>query len=297
MIQLDGIIIKSISGFYYVEAAGVVYECKAKGSMRNTGITPVTGDYVRIEVSAEGKGTVAEVYERKSVLQRPPVANIELLFIVISTCEPEPNFFVSDKLTAIAVSRNIEPVIVITKTDLAKPDSILRHYVNSTFDVIVTGFSSEESVLPVADRIKDKICAISGNSGVGKSMLINRLAPSLLIDTGEISKKLGRGKHTTRTVELYPICSGRIADTPGFSSLEYEADEPIMKDELPFCFPEFLPFLGKCKFSTCTHTVDKGCEIIKAVNNGLISAGRHESYKKMYEEVRDLREWNVNNNS
>lgn len=293
MLELNGIIIKSLSGFYYVEAAGVVYECRAKGLMRSIGVTPVTGDNVIIETNGDGKGTVSQVLERKSFMQRPPVANMEILFIVISTCEPEPNFFVANKLTAFAVNKGIEPVIVITKTDLAPADRIRAHYSKSMFRVLEASAASEESLKSVADTVKGKICAFTGNSGVGKSTLLNAVMPSLSLETGQISKKLGRGRHTTRAVELYSVCGGRIADTPGFSSLDYENGEIIMREDLPYCFPEFVPFLGKCRFSSCAHTVDKGCEVLRAVENGEITRERHESYIRMYEEVKDIREWNI----
>ncbi|MCR5483999.1 MAG: ribosome small subunit-dependent GTPase A [Clostridiales bacterium] len=292
---VDGIIIKGIGGFYYAEAAGSVYECKARGTFRKEGITPLAGDNVRVALGQNGdENVIDEIYERKSVLKRPPVANIDRLFIVTSVCDPSPNTLLIDRLTAIAENKGIEPVIVITKADLGDPSALLKTYTLAGIKTICTeksGLNTDE----VKKELSGHISAFTGNSGVGKSTLLNNIDSSLNIETGEISRKLGRGRHTTRSVELYKICGGYVADTPGFSSLEIdiEQSEFISKDDLPFCFGEFAPYLGSCKFSTCTHCNDLGCKIVEAVKKGEISESRHESYKALYNEAKYIKDWQL----
>lgn len=292
MSQIYGRIIQAISGFYYVEAADAVFECKAKGNFRKKNITPLVGDFVKIE-TVENKGTVAEILDRKNSLIRPPVANIDILFIVASVEDPKPNLYVIDKLTAFAHFNQIEPVIVFSKCDLADVTYYKNLYEKSKMKVICCSAVNNEGIEEIVDMFSNKICAFTGNSGVGKSSILNSIAPELALPTAGISSKLGRGKHTTRTVSLYKIAGGYVADTPGFSSLDFEmTTERIYKEELPLCFPEFNEFSDKCKFSvSCSHTADKGCAVIDAVNNGIISKERHESYIRMYNEVKNFKKW------
>lgn len=292
MSLFNGRIIQSISGFYYVEAADAVFECKAKGNFRKKNITPLVGDNVIIE-AVDDKGTVVEILNRKNSLIRPPVANIDLLFIVASVEDPKPNLYVIDKLTAFANFNNIEPVIVFSKCDLAEPSEYKNIYAKSKMKVICCSAEKNEGIDNIAELIKDKTCAFTGNSGVGKSSILNAISPDLSLPTAKISTKLGRGKHTTRTVSLYRIAGGFVADTPGFSSLDFETStERIYKEELPYCFPEFREFTDFCKFSvSCSHTTDKGCAVINAVNNGEISEERHNSYVRMYNEVKNFKKW------
>lgn len=293
MRHLDGTIIKGIGGFYYVEVAEEIFECKARGNFRKNNITPLPGDRVTITVNDISENTIDSVHERKSVLKRPPVANLDRLYIVVSVCDPKPNTLVIDKITAIACKNNIEPVIVITKTDLDSFEEIKEIYSKTKFEVYVIS-EDDSSVEMLKESLKGKISAFCGNSGVGKTTLLNRIFPQMNMKTAQISSKLGRGKHTTRHVELLKVDGGYVADTPGFSSVDIEKSEVIVKDELPLCFPEFSEYLGNCKFTTCSHTVDKGCAVVSAVEKGEISSSRHENYKSMFNEVKNLKEWEIN---
>lgn len=292
--HLSGIIKKGIGGFYYVEADGEIYECKARGIFRKNGIMPLPGDKVEIEAGSDIKeNTIDVIMDRKNFLKRPPVANIDRLYIVASVCEPNPSPLVIDRLTAIAEQKEIEPVIVITKTDLASPEELLAIYKKAGIQTFSVSADSDDGIEEIRESLRGKISAFTGNTGVGKSTLLNRIYPDFAIETGAISKKLGRGRHTTRHVELYKVNGGYVADTPGFSALDIEAGEFIHKDELPFCFREFLPRLGKCKFSSCAHVNDKGCSIIEAVNNDEISISRHESYISLYNEAKEVKDWEI----
>lgn len=293
MQQLEGTIIKGIGGFYYVEVADVIYECKARGVFRKNKISPLPGDRVKITVNEGAENTIDEILTRRNVLVRPPIANIDRLFVVTSVCEPKPNTLVIDKLIAIAEKNDIEPVLVITKTDLADSAELEEIYKTAGFETVVTSAETGEGTDRIRELIKGHISAFAGNTGVGKSSLLNSVDSSLSLQTGEISDKLGRGRHTTRHIELFKICGGYIADTPGFSSIDFQNAEKILKDELPFCFREFEDYLGTCKFTSCSHTHDKGCSIIEAVNVGKIHPSRHENYIAMYNEVKDLKEWEL----
>lgn len=290
----SGIIVKGIGGFYYVEATDTVFECKARGIFRKERITPLVGDRVLFTVNEKGENTIDSIEPRKNSLVRPPLANIDLLFIVVSTCSPVPSTLVIDKLTAIACRKNITPVIVISKSDLKDAQFLEKIYRNAGFQVAVASGVTGEGVAQIRPLLHGKISAFTGNSGVGKSTLLNAIDPRLGLSTGEISEKLGRGRHTTRHCELFPVeGGGYVADTPGFSSLDMEQCEIIKKDELPECFPEFLPYLERCKFTSCAHVKDKGCAVVQAVNDGEIEKSRHESYVAMYEAVKNLREWEL----
>ncbi len=291
--KLDGIILKGIGGFYYVEAAGAVYECKARGAFRKSGIKPLAGDRVEISINDKAENTIDVIKERSSLMLRPPVANIDRLFIVASAKEPNPVMLIIDRLTAIAVSRGIEPVIVFTKSDLAPVDEYVEIYRNAGIKTIAVSSVNGEGVDEVKNELKNHISAFCGNSGVGKSTLLNAIDPSLALKTAEISDKLGRGRHTTRQSELFKVEGGYVADTPGFSSLELEETEVILKDDLPYAFPEFEQYIGQCKFTTCLHVKDKGCRILEAVENGDIPKSRHESYCVMMEQAKEIKEWEL----
>ena len=289
----EGIIIKGIGGFYYVEAAGEIFECKARGVFRKSGIKPLPGDKVTISINEKAENTIDEIHERSSVLMRPPVANIDRLFIVSSVCEPKPVLLIIDRLTALAVSKGIEPVIVFTKNDLESADEYIEIYNKAQIKAFAVSCVTGEGVETVKNELKDHISAFCGNSGVGKSSLLNAIDPELALKTGEISDKLGRGRHTTRHSELFKVDGGYVADTPGFSSFETEETEPILKDDLPYTFKEFEKYLGQCKFSSCLHTKDKGCRIIQAVEDGDIPLSRHESYCAMMEQAKNIKEWEL----
>ena len=292
---IDGIILKGIGGFYYVEAANTIYECKARGIFRKKNNSPLPGDNVRISIPSEGFPAIEEIYPRRNSLKRPPLANIDTLVIVCSTVDPTPNTIVIDKMTAAAVDNDIEPVIVISKSDLKSGTELADIYRKSGFRVFEYSSNDINSALEIRPIFKDKITAFAGNSGVGKSTLLNTLYPQLSLDTGEISEKLGRGRHTTRTVELYKLDGGYIADTPGFSTVDIERFNMIEKDNIQYCFPEFKDYLTMCKFTSCSHTCEKGCCIIDAVNRGEIPESRHKSYVAMYNEVKDIKKWQLKN--
>ena len=293
MNKLKGKIIKGIGGFYYVEAANAVYECKARGAFRNEKIVPMVGDRVLISINENAENTIDEIEPRKNYLTRPPVSNIDNLIIVVSTVEPKPSTLIIDKLTAIAEFNGIEPCIVISKTDLSPADRLVEIYTQAGFKTVAVSNTEMDGVDEVKALLNGKTSAFTGNSGVGKTSLINNICPELNLATAQISKKLGRGRHTTRQAELFSACGGYIVDTPGFSSFELEGRNLIKKDELCHCFREFEDYLGACKFTSCTHTCDKGCAIVEAVEKGKIPQSRHQSYIELYNSVKDLKEWNI----
>ncbi len=286
-----GLIMKSTAGFYYVRCEdGKTVECRARGVFRKQKVSPLVGDTVIIEHDGE-QGTVAEICERKNYLVRPPVANLDKLIIISSVTEPAPNMLIIDKLTAMAVDKGIKPVVVFSKSDLADARDYANIYNKAGIESFIFSAVTGEGREQIISVLKDSICVLTGNTGVGKSSLLNCIAPELELATAHISNKLGRGRHTTRTVELYELCGGYIADTPGFSSLDFENIEIILKENLQFCFPEFEQHIGKCKFVSCAHIGEKGCSVCEAVKNGEIPLSRHESYKMMYDEVKDYKEW------
>ena len=288
----EGLIIKGIGGFYYVEAADQIYECKARGIFRKDGITPMVGDRVTFTPKEDGTGTVDVIQTRKNFLLRPPVANIDQLLIVVSVCDPSPNTLILDKTIAAAEDKEIEPVLVFSKVDLQKAQPLCEIYGDAGYRFFCVSSVTGEGVDEVEDILKGKTTAFTGNSGVGKSSLINSMFERFHLQTGEISRKLGRGRHTTRQVELLKLdCGGYVADTPGFSSISLEKCDRIPKENLQFCFREFAPYLGGCKFSSCSHTCEKGCAVIQAVQEGKISESRHENYTAIYREMSELKEW------
>ncbi len=285
----SGIITKCLGGLYTVETPDGIYECKARGIFRNRGISPYVGD--RVELS---NGVITEILDRKNCIIRPPLANLDQLVFIVSTCNPSPNYLILDKFIAIAEYKGITPVVVITKTDLGDSAEISSIYRNIGIDVLETDYSNPETVEAVKELFTGKVSALTGNSGAGKSTLLNAVDPSLNIPTAEISKKLGRGKHTTRHSQLYKLKDGGyIADTAGFSTFDTNSYEIIRKEELADCFREFREYKENCRFRDCSHTCEKGCEVVSALNQGKISASRHESYCTMYEEAKQLKEWEL----
>ena len=276
-----------------METAIGIFECKARGIFRKHRITPLAGDKVVISVNEKTENTIDEIGERKNFLLRPPVANIDVLAIVVATVNPKPSTLIIDKLTAIAFHKDIEPVLIITKTDLGSSDELTEIYNSVGIKTVCVSSVNGEGIDDVKSLVSGKICVFTGNSAVGKSTLLNALDGSLSLKTGEYSQKLGRGRHTTREVELFPFCGGYLADTPGFSSLDFEKSDLILKDELPFCFPEFEKHLGNCKFTSCTHTCEKGCKIVEAVSNGEIPVSRHNSYVSFYNDAKNIKEWEL----
>ena len=293
MEEKTGIIIRLLGGFYYVETenSDTAIECKARGVFRKKGLSPVVGDKVSITVPKDGYASIHQILPRKNKIIRPAVANIDKLIIVSSVCDPVPNLFIIDKMTATAIHKNIEPVIIFSKTDLQSAERYQEIYAHSSIQTISFSAESGEGAEQIRHLIENQIVAFTGNSGVGKSTLLNYLFPHLQIATGDISKKLGRGRHTTRSVELYKTDGGYVADTPGFSTVDLERYELIDKDDLQYCFPEFEPYLNRCQFTSCRHICEKGCRILQAVKDGEINSSRHNSYVEMYNEVKDIKEW------
>lgn len=293
--EAKGTIIKGIGGFYYVETTDGVYECKARGVFRKEGITPLVGDRVTITINeGDNENTVSEIEPRRNELRRPPVANIDQLIIVVAAVDPKPNALVIDRLTTIALKNNISPVIVLNKSDLKSVDDLYEVYKTTGFPTIIASGATGAGVEEIRALLKGKTSAFTGNSGVGKSTLLNQIDGSLGLATAEISKKLGRGRHTTRECTLMSVCGGYVVDTPGFASLELNRNEIILKDELQDYFPEFKPYLGLCKFHpSCMHLSDRGCAITQAVAEGVISESRYNSYTAMFEEVKDIAEWSL----
>ena len=281
-------ITKGVGGFYYVRTENGIAECRARGIFRKRGITPVAGDQVELNADAN---MIDEILPRKNVFVRPPVANLDVLFIVASTTQPVPSTLVLDKLAASAFYQNVQPVLVVTKTDLAAADMLRKSYTGSGLPLILLHYDTGEGLDEVRGWIQGHLCAFCGNSGVGKSTLINALAPDLDRETGAISKKLGRGRHTTREVEIFEVCGGRIADTPGFASLETQRLGMIPKEELELVFPEFEPYRQQCRFVGCSHRSEKGCAVREALAEGKISQSRYDSYLAMYEEAAQLKDW------
>lgn len=290
--QQSGLILQSIGGFYYVETADAVYECKARGAFRKEGVTPLSGDRVTITAHADGTGILEEILPRRNALVRPPVANLDCLAIVASVTEPKPNLQLLDKLIAIAEDVAIEPIVVITKSDLDETEALETVYRTAGFPVFVVTNTDAASAAALTAFLQGKITAFTGNSGVGKSSLLNLIDPALCRETGEISKKLGRGRHTTRSVVLLPLSGGGyLADTPGFSALDIERTQPIDKDALFNCFREFEPYFGKCRFTGCSHVHEPDCAIQKAVEAGEIALSRYESYVALYSEAKERKPW------
>ena len=285
-----GLIIKSIGGLYTVESPDGIYECVARGIFRKEGRSPCVGD----TVTFSDEKVIKDIMPRRNHIIRPPLANMDQLIFVVSVCEPSPNLLLLDKFIAIAEYKNIKPVVVITKVDLDRSDNICSVYTRVGIDVVIIDYTDDSTVQKLKSMLAGKISAFTGNSGVGKSTLLNAIDSTLGIRTGEISKKLGRGRHTTRESRLYKLeGGGYIADTPGFSTFETNKYDIIKKEELSACFTEFSDFSGNCRFSDCSHTCEKGCAVIQAVKDGLIPESRHESYCQMYEEAKAIKDWEL----
>ena len=290
--RLEGLVRKGIGGFYTVETPEGIYTCTARGKFRKARISPYAGDRVRILGEEDGTGALEEILPRKNFLVRPPIANIDQLFIVTSLRDPSPDPLILDKTIAAAELEQIAPVLVLTKTDLDDASTLQKIYSVAGIPCFAVSSVTGEWVDQVGALLEGRISAFTGNSGVVKSTLLNALFPDLQLKTGEISQKLGRGRHTTREVELYKLeGGGYVADTPGFSTFDIERYRMTDKEKLAFGFREFAPYLGACQFSSCSHTCEKGCAVLQAVEEGKIPRSRHESYCAMYQEVKDVKQW------
>lgn len=286
MKELAGRIIGVSGGLYSVECGEEVIPARSRGVFRQKGIKPVTGDMVRLICGENSEAVIDDISERKNYIIRPPLANLDMAVLVVSSCEPKPNTLILDKLTAVFESKGIETVFVFTKIDRADAEVFSRIYQSVGYRAFsvdnTTGRGAEEA----AAYLKGKISALIGNTGVGKSSLMNYIAPTVQHKTSEISKKLGRGKHTTREVKLYRIGqSTYIADTPGFSTVEISKYGAIPSRELAESFRDFSDYLGECRFKDCAHIKEEGCVLRAAVAEGKISKSRYDSYCKLYAEA------------
>ncbi len=289
---MTGQIIKSIADLYTVKVGNDDVVCKARGIFRKDGITPLVGDFVECQTDPSGEGRIEKILPRKNFMERPSAANIERLYLIVSAADPQPVPLMIDRLIALAFEKEIEPILVLNKIDLASVDWLLDIYKTVPMTVIQACAATGEG----CDRLRESlskpgISVLTGNSGVGKSSLLNRVDSALALATGETSKKLGRGRHTTRHTQLYPIGDGFVADTPGFSSLDMERVMWIYKENLVFDFPEFLPFAKQCRFSDCKHLGEKDCAVEHAVKAGELSQSRLDSYRLMYKEAEAIKDW------
>ncbi len=286
----DNVIMKGIAGFYYVKTPNGLLETKAKGIFRKRGQTPLAGDIVDLE-EQDGSWVISGIRERKNSFVRPAIANLDVFFLIVSTTQPVPSTWVIDQLLAAALEKEVKVVLVVTKNDLSDGTELAELYRRSGIPVIVANAAEGTGVAEIRERIAGNVCVFCGNSGVGKSTLLNAVMPEAGLETGEISQKLGRGRHTTRQVELFESCGGLVADTPGFSSLDLERAAPIPKENLQFAFPEMEPYLMQCRFTGCSHTCEKGCAVRQAVEEGKIAPSRYQSYQMMYEQAKNRKEW------
>ena len=292
--ETEALILKAVGGLYFAETPSGVYECRARGIFRKKNISPCAGDRVKIHLEQDGTGVIDDILPRKNSLIRPPLANLDVLVFVVSTCEPNPDYRILDKFIAVAEYKNIDCVVAVTKNDLKRMPDIIGTYAKSGITALEIDYDEPRTYMNVSDMLAGKIGAFTGNTGAGKSKLLNHIDPSLCLATNEISRKLGRGKHTTRQAELHKLANGGyIADTPGFSTFDTNKYDIILKDDLKYCFREFRQYEGKCRFPDCAHIAEKGCAVIEAVESGEIPCTRHESYLAMYEEAKQIKEWEV----
>lgn len=287
-----GRIRKALSGFYYVDADGKTITCRARGKFRQEGRSPLVGDWVNIQETGPDAGMVWEIEPRSSVFDRPAVANVDQLVVVASQAVPVTDPFLIDRVSAIAALKGCGVVVCVNKCDLASGDALAEIYRAAGFPAVCTSAATGEGVEELSKLLRGKLSAFTGNSGVGKSSLLNALEPGFSLPVAEISTKLGRGKHTTRHVELFRLgCGGEAIDTPGFSSFDAQELDLELKEHLAESFVEFRPHLGDCRFVGCSHTKEKGCAVLRAVKDGCIPVSRHRSYVRLYQELKDLRAW------
>lgn len=281
---MNGTIIKALSGFYYVSAENSVYECRARGKFRLDGMSPLVGDRVSFALSGNGKGYIEKVHDRKNFFIRPAVSNIDALVFIAANTNPVTDPFLIDRVSVIAEEAGCELIVCINKTDIDMANELYDIYTSSGFETYRVSAANGSGIERLRDALRGKICAFTGNSGVGKSSILNAIVPELRLEVGEVSEKLGRGRHTTRHVELFSVGEDTfIADTPGFASFEIEMMQTIDKHELQYDFREFGSCIGRCRFSDCAHLKEPGCAVIEAVNSGAIPLSRYQSYKRLYD--------------
>ena len=288
-----GRIIRSLSGFYEVQTAEGTVTCRARGSLRRIHQTPLTGDMVEISIE-RGKGMVEKILPRRNSFVRPAVANIDALVVFAANANPVTEPFLIDRVAAIAGDQEVPVYICVNKCDLDPALDLVRIYTKAGFPVIRASAETGAGVEELRSLIQGKLTAFTGNSGVGKSSILNRLCPSLALPTGEVSEKLGRGRHTTRHVELNSLGEDTfVADTPGFSSFDTDQMEVILKENLQYAFPDFGPYVGQCQFHDCTHRREPGCAVTAALAAGEIEPTRYDSYLRLYEKAAQIKEWEL----
>lgn len=294
--MVNGVIIKALSGFYYVRTESDTIECKGSGKLRHKGLSPLVGDRVTISPDGAGKGRIEEVRPRTNAFVRPAVANIEALICVTSDAIPVTDTYLVDRLSVTAVHNHCKVIIAINKVDLVRSRRMEEIYEASGFPVITCSAETGEGIEELRQAVAGKICAFTGDSGVGKSSILNSLNPAFSLRVGEVSDKLGRGRHTTRHVELFDLGNGTyLIDTPGFASFDMEAVDPIMCGDLQFAFPEFAPYLHQCRFNDCAHLKEPDCAVRNAVREGYIHKKRYQSYKMMYADASKYKHWEMKN--
>ena len=290
---LRGRILRSLSGFYDVQTPEGIVSCRARGILRKGHSSPLTGDLVEITME-HGKGMVERILPRKNSFVRPAVANIDALVIFAANVNPVTEPFLIDRVAAIAGDQEVPVIICIYKFDLDPAVDLVRIYENAGFTVIRASAETGEGVEQLRGLLRGKLTAFTGNSGVGKSSILNRLCPQLHLPTGEVSDKLGRGRHTTRHVELYRLDEATyVADTPGFSSFDTDQMEVILKENLQYAFPDFSAYVGNCQFHDCSHRKEPGCAVTRAVAAGQIGATRYDSYLRLYEKASQIKQWEL----
>ena len=294
MDKKTGRIIRSLSGFYDVQTPDGIITCRGRGVLRKKGDTPLTGDMVEITVE-HGKGMVERLLPRKNRFIRPAVANVDALVVFAANVNPVTEPFLIDRVAAIAGDQEVPVYICVNKCDLDPAVDLVRIYQNAGFPVIRASAETGEGVDELRKLLQGKLTAFTGNTGVGKSSMLNALCPELALATGEVSEKLGRGRHTTRHVQLY--CLGEdtyVADTPGFSSFDTEQMDVLLKENLQYTFPDFGDFLGNCQFHDCSHRAEPGCCVRAAVDSGKIEKTRYDSYLRLYEKAEQVKLWELN---
>lgn len=289
--EQTGRIVRSISGFYDVVLPTGTVTCQARGILRKEGMTPLTGDMVRV-VMQRGKGMIQQVLPRKNSFIRPAVANVDALLIFAANVNPVTEPFLIDRVTAIAGNKGVESILCVNKTDLDEAEELCGIYSHAGFRVIATSAQTGAGIGELRRALQGKLTAFTGNSGVGKSSILNRLCPELKLPTGEVSEKLGRGRHTTRHVELFSLDHETfVMDTPGFSSFDTDQMDVILKENLQYAFPDFGPWLGQCQFHDCSHRREPGCAVRQAAENREIEQSRYDSYLRLYEKAAQYKEW------
>jgi ribosome biogenesis GTPase len=290
----EGRIQKALSGFYYVDTGSEVLTCRARGKFRKEGVSPLVGDRVEVRELGNGEGVVDRILPRRNFFARPAVANIDQLVVIASASIPKTDPFLIDRVAAIAGDQDVPVYICVNKCDLDPALDLVRIYKNAGFPVLCTSAETGEGMQELRALLSGKLMAFTGNTGVGKSSVLNALCPELALPTGEVSEKLGRGRHTTRHVELYCIGENTyVADTPGFASFDTEQMDVILKENLQYAFPDFGPYIGKCQFHDCSHRKEPGCAVLQALAEGELEKTRHESYLRLYEKSSQIKTWEL----